>query len=102
MVAHGPPTCLVPHVSVAVVARGAYLFDCPNCAAPIEVEVKDLQCGIFRHAWYIHNGVQIPPHATKEFCDMLIERKLIYGCGKPFEMQRAGHNTLCAVACGYI
>lgn len=96
-----PPKCLIPRVSVAVLARGAYLVDCPNCGAALEIEPKDVQCGIFRHAWYKHNGVQVPPHATKDFCEMLVQRDLIIGCGKPFELQRIGSNAVGAVTCDW-
>lgn len=83
-------------------ARDAYMFYCPHCNDPLEVEIRDLQCGIFRHAWYKQNGVQVPPHATRQFCEKLVDMDLIIGCGKPFEIQRVDRHNLCALACEYI
>jgi hypothetical protein len=31
-------------------------------------------------------GNQIDPHLNKEQCDYLFTEKLIYGCGKPFQI----------------
>lgn len=92
---------MIPRVSEAVLACGVYLVDCPSCGGPLEIEPKDVQCNIFRHGWYKHNGVQIPPHATKDFCDTLIRQNLIIGCGRPFELTRIGNNAVGAVACDW-
>ena len=47
------------------------------------------------------NNEQINPHASKDICDALIEKKLIYGCGKPFQLIK-NNNKLEAVICNYI
>jgi hypothetical protein len=44
---------------------------------------------------------QIDPHATKEICYFLFENKLIYGCGKPFKVEKIG-ETYQAFLCDYI
>jgi len=64
----------------------------------IIVEIKDLNCHIFRHAVYKETGEPIPPHAPKEECDRLFDNGLIYGCGKPFRIN--GNNDI--EVCDYI
>jgi hypothetical protein len=62
------------------------LFDCPHCKQQVIVRLQDVNCKIFRHGIKKSNYEQINPHATKELCDSLVERDLIYGCGKPFKL----------------
>jgi hypothetical protein len=57
---------------------------CPHCKEPVLIE--QINCGIFRHGILKNNGLQIDPHASKELCDYFIQNKLIYGCGRPFQM----------------
>jgi len=74
------------------------IFNCPHCEMKIIVEIKDLNCHIFRHAVYKETGEPIPPHAPKEECDKLFDNGLIYGCGKPFRIN--GNNDI--EVCDYI
>jgi hypothetical protein len=60
------------------------IIKCPHCNDFISI--IELNCKIFRHGTYKYNGEQIPPHSTKDYCDGLVERGLIYGCGKPFRI----------------
>jgi hypothetical protein len=73
---------------------------CPHCTEPILIE--KLNCCIFRHGILIASGRQIDPHATKELCDFYIEKKKIFGCGKPFKIVKNIDNELVAVVCEYI
>lgn len=57
---------------------------CPHCNGSIIIE--EINCGIFRHGIIIQTGEQIPPHSSKNICDELLANKLIYGCGKPFQI----------------
>ena len=57
---------------------------CPHCYTWIQID--EINCAIFRHGQYKETGVQIPPHLEKKACDELIEKGLIYGCGKPFKV----------------
>ena len=59
---------------------------CPNCDSIILIYKDELNCSIFRHAVYKNTGFQINPHSSKEICDELIKKKMIYGCGKPFKV----------------
>ncbi len=61
-------------------------FACPSCGGGIEIDIKEINCGIFRHGTFISNGSQLNPHAPKTECDALAEQKLLHGCGKPFQI----------------
>jgi hypothetical protein len=78
---------------------------CPHCKEPILIE--KLNCCIFRHGMLKHNKTQIHPHASKVLCDFYITNKLIYGCGKPFQVVQNMKPTndedkFEAVICDYI
>jgi hypothetical protein len=60
------------------------ILTCPNCKDYFIM--KKLNCGIFRHGALIISGEQINPHASKESCEYFLNKKLIYGCGKPFRV----------------
>ena len=47
---------------------------------------NEINCGIFRHAVYKSNLMQIPPHENKINCDKLIADEMVYGCAKPFQI----------------
>ncbi len=68
---------------------------CPHCGDPIEI--LEVNCAIFRHAWIIETNQQLDPHAPKEVCDRLLAAGFLYGCGKPFRLENGK-----AVACDYI
>jgi len=72
---------------------------CPHCKESIIIE--EINCAIFRHAVLKINNQQINPHSSKDICDDLIEKKLIYGCGKPFQLIKKD-NKLEAIICDYI
>jgi RNA-binding protein YhbY len=72
---------------------------CPHCKESIIIE--EINCAIFRHAVLKINNQQINPHSSKDICDDLIEKKLIYGCGKPFQLIKKD-NKYEAIICDYI
>ena len=72
---------------------------CPHCEEPIVIE--KINCGIFRHGVYKATGKQIGPHSSKEKCDSLKEKDLIYGCGKPFQIVLKD-NKMVVEICEYI
>lgn len=79
-------------------------FLCPHCKGCILVNLKELNCCIFRHGIYksgVNIGKQIDPHMKKPLCDKLINKNLIYGCGKPFKIVKR-NNIFIAEPCGYI
>lgn len=57
---------------------------CPNCNDIIVID--KINCGIFRHGVIKRTGKNINPHASKKTCEKYIKQKLIYGCGKPFQV----------------
>ena len=77
------------------------VVQCPHCKLMIQVLKKDFNCKIFRHGMYRNNYRQIDPHLSKILCDALKERNLIYGCGKPYELQLI-NGKWTAVVCNYI
>jgi len=78
-----------------------FIFQCPHCDLYITVDITQVNCRIFRHAFIRDTFVQLNPHAPKEMCDELSRRGLIYGCGKPlqFVFHPAGNYV---EPCGYI
>ena len=60
------------------------IVSCPHCMEYIEI--LELNCKIFRHGVFKNNGKQINPHASLNECMLLIKKELIYGCGKPFQI----------------
>jgi hypothetical protein len=75
------------------------ILKCPHCKEYIIIE--KLNCGIFRHGVIKTNGQQINPHASKEMCDDLLKKNLIYGCGKPFRIIQNGEKFEIQI-CDYI
>jgi hypothetical protein len=74
-------------------------ISCPNCDGSIIIE--QINCGIFRHAVMKNNFVQINPHLNQQMCEELINKKLIYGCGKPFQIIK-NNSDYEIIKCDYI
>ncbi len=62
------------------------IIQCPHCT--IHIEVLELNCRIFRCGIYKHNFTQINPHMSEPDCIHLINTHAIYGCGKPFQINK--------------
>ena len=75
------------------------IVTCPHCKCVIII--LELNCQIFRHGVFISNGEQMDPHTSKTGCDELREKKLIYGCGKPFRIDKVGDEYIASI-CDYI
>lgn len=67
------------------------VLKCPHCDQFIIIE--KINCGIFRHGIFKGTGQQIDPHASKASCDSFVQNRLIYGCGKPFQIGRKKNST---------
>ena len=76
----------------------AAVVSCPHCTQFVIIE--QLNCMIFRHGILKTNGKQIDPHSKKELCDYYIQNQLIYGCGKPFRIEKTGAEYT-ATECDY-
>ena len=72
---------------------------CPHCNEPIIIE--QINCGIFRHGFFIESNQQIEPHSTKTECDFYLQNNMIYGCSKPFKIIMY-NNKIKAIKCEYI
>jgi hypothetical protein len=79
---------------------GFYLFDCPHCQDKIMVDIKQLNCKIFRHGIYKKTYRQVDPHLKKEDCEYLVSNDEVYGCCKPFEIIEKNCKLYC-IKCEY-
>ena len=79
-----------------------FVVECPHCFKPVLIE--KINCAIFRHGTLKTNGHQIDSHASKELCDFYVQKDLINGCGKPFQIiiNPLKDNNFCAIICDYI
>lgn len=57
------------------------VVECPWCKCNVEIE--QLNCGIFRHG-LDKSGNQLPPHSSEEYCK--INNDTEKGCGFPFKI----------------
>ena len=81
--------------------NGFYIFNCPQCSEPVEVDKKQTNCCIFRHAIYKHDMKQVNPHTPKPKCDQLIKDNKVFGCCKPFKFVFSSTGNY-VEKCGYI
>jgi len=72
---------------------------CPHCFQHVIIE--ELNCFVFRHAYYKNTMQQISPHMSKEDIDFLSEKDLIIGCGGPFRVNKIGNEYISEI-CDYI
>ena len=79
----------------------SYIFPCPHCQVLIQVLRDQVNCKIFRHAYYKDSLRQIDPHTPKDLCDRLVKEGRVYGCAKPFQLVFQG-ETVRVEKCGYI
>ena len=77
-----------------------YYFSCPHCNEEIIVKENELNCRIFRHAYFKSNYQQVDPHLPKYLCDEYKNKDMVYGCCKPFEIINS-NNNLYAIRCDY-
>ena len=73
--------------------------ECPHCGGGILVIA--INCAIFRHGVFKGVTRQLPPHETKSECDSLSQQGVIWGCGRPFRLEK-GDSVYTAVKCEYI
>jgi hypothetical protein len=72
---------------------------CPHCN--LHIIILELNCQIFRHGVVISTGEQIDPHTSKTDCDDLVKKQMIYGCGKPFRVDKVENKHIASI-CEYI
>jgi len=74
---------------------------CPHCELEIIIYKNEINCAIFRHGVLKGSGIQIGPHSSKEECDNLVSKELLYGCAKPFRLVK-NEKEYNAEICEYI
>jgi hypothetical protein len=90
----------LPQTALDETEDGAsWLVTCPHCYGGVLVAKDQVNCTIFRHARYKHNGEQVNPHLPKHECDTLVANRAVDGCCRPF---RVFVNQRVAVVCDYI
>ena len=70
-----------------------FTVECPHCHCQILIEA--INCRIFRHAVYKHNGEPINPHASEDECNRLVEEDRVLGCAKPFRLNDQNQPEIC-------
>lgn len=88
-------------MKVNIIDNNILLFNCPHCKDLVQVNINDINCHIFRHAIYKNSGKQINPHSCKEKCESLVKQKLVFGCAKPFRIDKIGKHYIISI-CDYI
>ena len=76
------------------------IITCPHCNDILII--SELNWKIFRHGIYKKSNEQIDTHLSKEKCDILIKKDLIYGCGKPLQIIIQDDGTWIVQKCDYI
>jgi len=77
------------------------IITCPHCEQHILIFKNEINCAIFRHAVFKDSFMQIAPHLPRDQCDQLIQQDKVFGCAKPFRIQKE-NETYVAVICDYI
>jgi hypothetical protein len=73
---------------------------CPSCQGDVIILEEEIACGVFRHAVY-KNGTDVGQHSSKEYMDGLIKNDLVWGCGRPFRLEKK-EESYEAVECDWI
>ena len=66
---------------------------CPHC--DLFVWIEEINCRIFRHAVYKHNGEPIHPHSPQIECEALVREDKVFGCAKPFRLNSLNEPEIC-------
>ena len=82
------PTALsTPTAPLAPTVTRDIFTTCPHCGGMVHIPATQINCNVFRHAFFKSTGLQIDPHTPKLECDRLLHEDLIWGCGKPFRLE---------------
>jgi hypothetical protein len=68
------------------------IVTCPHCDEKIIID--KLNCLIFCHGVMKKTGKQINPHSDEKSCIKLLKKRLIYGCGKKFKIEKNGKDYI--------
>lgn len=78
------------------------IFNCPHCNDIVIVNESELNCRIFRHAYFKNSFRQIDPHSPKTICEQLVKDGLVYGCAGPFRINGPIDGQYIPSVCDYI
>ena len=74
-------------IQYCIMSDNDYIYlECPHCNQMMGLVRQEINCAIYRHGVYKDTGEQMDPHEKQERCEYLAKNKLIYGCGKPFQL----------------
>jgi hypothetical protein len=76
--------------------------ECPHCNHIVTINIKEINCGIFRHAVFKKDMKPINPHETEANCYILIRDDLVFGCTKPFKVIKLSDDKYITESCDYI
>ena len=82
-----PTAPTAPTAPLAPTATRDIFIACPHCGGMVHIPATQINCNVFRHAFFKSTGLQIDPHTPKLECDRLLHEDLIWGCGKPFRLE---------------
>lgn len=68
------------------------IVTCPHCGEKVMIE--KINCSKFCHGVMKKTGKQINAHSDEKTCIRLLKKKMIYGCGKGFEIEKIGDNYI--------
>jgi hypothetical protein len=66
---------------------------CPYCH--IDIEILEVNCGIFRCGIFKDTGEQLPSHLSEEGCELA--KPFVWGCTRPFMLMQGT-----PIPCGYL
>lgn len=76
--------------------------ECPHCNHMTTINIKEINCGIFRHAVFKNNMKPINPHESEANCNRLVRDNIVFGCAKPFKIIKLSDDKYITEPCGYI
>jgi hypothetical protein len=97
-----PLPCSLSCLLIPSILPSSLILNCPHCNEFIIVHHEEIQCGIFRHGIYTNNLEPVDPHLSQKQCESLVMQKMIYGCGKPFQLFFDSSNNPYTQKCDYI
>ena len=71
------------------------IVNCPHCQDSIIIYKNQIKCRIFRHAVYKHNNKPVNAHLKQKKCEELITGNKVFGCCKPFRLNKENKPEIC-------
>lgn len=71
------------------------IINCPHCQDSVVIYKNQIKCRIFRHAIYKKTNKQVNPHMPQNKCEALVASNKVYGCCKPFRLNKENQPEIC-------